>query len=298
MTSLLRILGFPSPERRDSVRFHFAKNLPYSERVRLTFVLLVIGLILQLYFMNPIYGIPFLLAGMGLALVKGYDSRVRMKGFTLDPNWKTVSIEKIQDIEPDLATTRMNDGRCDRQGRFIVGGMDESDNGEAISNVYRVDNDLGVHKIISGVACANSTCFSPDGQVMYFADTPTGEIWAYDYDTNTGAIANKRIFTDFSDQPGIPDGSIVDAEGFLWNAQWNGYRVIRYRPDGSVDRVIDIPVMNPTCVTFGGKDLDVLYVTTARYLMTPEQIEAEPLSGGLFAVKVDVKGLNEPKFCG
>ena len=207
-------------------------------------------------------------------------------------------IEKIQDIEPDLATTRMNDGRCDRQGRFIVGGMDESDNGEAISNVYRVDNDLGVHKIISGVACANSTCFSPDGQVMYFADTPTGEIWAYDYDTNTGAIANKRVFTDFSDQPGIPDGSIVDAEGFLWNAQWNGYRVIRYRPDGSVDRVIDIPVMNPTCVTFGGKDLDVLYVTTARYLMTPEQIEAEPLSGGLFAVKVDVKGLNEPKFCG
>ncbi len=207
-------------------------------------------------------------------------------------------IEKIQDIEPDLATTRMNDGRCDRQGRFIVGGMDESDNGEAISNVYRVDNDLGVHKIISGVACANSTCFSPDGQVMYFADSPTGEIWAYDYDTNTGAIANKRVFTDFSDQPGIPDGSIVDAEGFLWNAQWNGYRVIRYRPDGTADRVLDMPVMNPTCVVFGGKDLDVLYVTTARYLMTPEQIEAEPLSGGLFAVKVDVKGLNEPKFCG
>lgn len=206
--------------------------------------------------------------------------------------------KRIQDFEPTLATTRTNDGRCDRQGRFIVGGMNEAENGEAISNVYRLDHDLNFHQIISGVTSANSTCFSPDGQVMYFADTPTGEIWAYDYDTNTGAIANKRVFTDFSDQPGIPDGSIVDAEGFLWNAQWNGYRVIRYRPDGSVDRVIDIPVMNPTCVTFGGKDLDVLYVTTARYLMTPEQIEAEPLSGGLFAVKVDVEGLNEPKFCG
>ena len=211
---------------------------------------------------------------------------------------ETGKTEKIQDIEPDLATTRMNDGRCDRQGRFIIGGMDESGNWEAISNVYRVDEDLSVHKIISDVACANSTCFSPDGRVMYFADSLAGEIWAYDYDTNTGAIASRRLFTSFSDQPGMPDGSIVDAEGFLWNAQWNGHRVIRYRPDGAIDRVLEMPVMNPTCVAFGGKDLDVLYVTTGRYLMTPEQIETEPLSGGLFAIKVDVKGLNEPKFCG
>ncbi|CAB1061614.1 gluconolactonase family protein [Olavius sp. associated proteobacterium Delta 1] len=205
---------------------------------------------------------------------------------------------RIQSFEPDLTTTRTNDGRCDRQGRFIVGGMNEADTGDPISNVYRLDHDLRSHKIISNVTCANSTCFSPDGMVMYFADTPTGQIWAYDYDADTGAVANRRVFADFSDQPGLPDGSIVDAEGFLWNAQWNGYRVVRYRPDGTIDRIVDIPVMNPTCVAFGGKDLDVLYVTTARYLMTPEQIEAEPLSGGLFAVKVDVQGLNEPKFSG
>jgi L-arabinonolactonase len=205
---------------------------------------------------------------------------------------------RIQNFEPDLAATRSNDGRCDRQGRFIVGGMNEAANGDPISNVYRVDPDLSSHQIISNVTCANSTCFSPDGTIMYFADTPTGQIWVYDYDTDTGAVANRRVFADFADQPGIPDGSIVDAEGFLWNAQWNGYRVVRYRPDGTIDRILDMPVMNPTCVAFGGKDLDVLYVTTARYLMTPEQIEAESLSGGLFAVKVDVKGLNEPKFCG
>ncbi|MGD0915357.1 MAG: SMP-30/gluconolactonase/LRE family protein [Thermodesulfobacteriota bacterium] len=211
---------------------------------------------------------------------------------------ETGETTKLKVMEPDLATTRMNDGRCDRQGRFIVGGMDESGKSERISNVYRVDRDLSVHRIISGVACANSTCFSPDGRVMYFADTPTGEIWAYDYDTNTGDISDRRVFANFSDQPGMPDGSIVDLEGYLWNAQWNGHRVVRYRPDGTVDRVISIPVMNPTCLAFGGKNLDVLYVTTARYLMTPEQIKAEPLSGGLFAVVVDVKGLNEPKFCG
>ena len=206
--------------------------------------------------------------------------------------------ERIQDFEPELSTTRTNDGRCDRQGRFIVGGMNEADDGKPISNVYRLDHDLIGHQIISNVTCANSTCFSPDGTVMYFADTPTGQIWAYDYDVDSGAVTNRRVFTDFSDQPGMPDGSIVDAEGFLWNAQWNGYRVVRYRPDGTIDRIVAIPVMNPTCVAFGGKDLDILYVTTARYLMTAEQIEAEPLSGGLFAVEVDVKGLNEPKFCG
>jgi sugar lactone lactonase YvrE len=206
--------------------------------------------------------------------------------------------KKIQDFEPDLPKCRTNDGRCDRQGRFIVGGMNESGDGKAISNVYRVDGDLSTHQIISGVTCSNSICFSPDGKVMYFADTPTREIWAFDYDTRTGAISNKRVFTDFSDQPGAPDGSIVDSEGCLWSAQWNGHRVVRYRPDGGVDRVLDMPVMNPTCVAFGGKNLDVLYVTTARYLMTPEQIEAEPLSGGLFAVQAGVKGLKEPKFCG
>ena len=211
---------------------------------------------------------------------------------------ETGKTTKLKVMEPDLATTRMNDGRCDRQGRFIIGGMDQAGKYEKISNVYRVDRDLSIHKIISGVACANSICFSPDGRVMYFADTPTGEIWAYDYNTNTGDISNKRVFANFSDQPGIPDGSIVDSEGYLWNAQWNGHRVVRYRPDGTVDRLISIPVMNPTSLAFGGKGLNVIYVTTARYLMTSEQIEAEPLSGGLFAVTSDVRGFNEPKFCG
>jgi L-arabinonolactonase len=211
---------------------------------------------------------------------------------------ETGKMAKIKDFEPDLATTRTNDGRCDRQGRFIVGGIDESGKFEKISNVYRVGKDSSVHKIISGVACANSICFSPDGRVMYFADSPNREIWAYDYDPHTGDLSNQRIFTEFSDQPGMPDGSIVDSEGYLWNAQWSGHRVVRYRPDGTVERVISVPAKNVTCLAFGGKNLDVLYVTTARFLMTPEQIKSEPLSGGLFAVNVNVKGLIEPKFRG
>ena len=207
-------------------------------------------------------------------------------------------VVRIREIEPELPATRLNDGCCDRQGRFIVGGMDESGNSEPISGVYRLDPDLSVHKLVSGVACANSTCFSPDGRTLYFADTPAAAIWAHDYDPATGTISNKRLFCDFSDQPGVPDGSTVDVEGYLWNAQWNGYRVVRYAPDGSVDRVIELPVMNPTCPVFCGDNLDLLCVTTARYHMTPEQIAAEPNSGGLFAVRPGVKGLPEPKFAG
>jgi hypothetical protein len=99
MISILRLLGFPPPDRRDGVRFHFAKNLPYNVRIPLTLILLVVGFGIQIFFMNPIYGIPFLIAGVGLILVKGYDSRVRIKGFDIDPNWMTVSMEKIQELD-------------------------------------------------------------------------------------------------------------------------------------------------------------------------------------------------------
>lgn len=144
---------------------------------------------------------------------------------------------------------------------------------------------------------ANSTWFSPDGKIMYFADTPSGEIRSYDYNPDTGTVSNRRVFADFSDQPGRPDGAISDSEGVLWNAQWNGYRGGRFRPDGSIDRIIETPVMNPTCVVFGGQELDVLYITTARYRMRQEHLDSESLSGGLFAAKVDAWCLIKTKFC-
>src|SRR4029453_10455276 len=98
---------------------------------------------------------------------------------------------------------------------------------------------------------------------------------------DTAAARTRRVFCSFEDQPGVPDGSIVDAEGFLWNAQWNGHRVVRYDPKGRVERISPVPAMTPACVGFGGPDLDVLYVTTARMTMIPEQLEAEPAAGGL-----------------
>lgn len=203
--------------------------------------------------------------------------------------------EDIAPFEPELPHTRLNDGRTDRQGRFVVGGFDEVE-GKAISSVVRLAPDLSVTKLFDGVGCANGTCFSPDGQTMYFADTPAKEIWAFDYEPSSGTLGARRTIARFDDQPGLPDGSCVDAEGFIWNAQWNGHRVVRYAPDGRIDRVVAMPVLNPTCVTFGGANLDTLYITTARYLMTAEQIAVGPQAGALFACKPGVPGLPDTKF--
>lgn len=205
--------------------------------------------------------------------------------------------QDIVKFEPDLANTRLNDGKTDRQGRFIAGGFDEVE-GKPISSVVRLDLDGRMTTLFGGVACANGTCFSPDGKTMYFADTPSATMWSFEYDIARGTVGERRVVASFKGQPGAPDGSCVDAEGFIWNAQWNGRRVVRFAPDGRLDRVIEMPVLNPTCVAFGGAELDTLYITTARYQMTAEQLAADPQSGALFAFKPGIKGLPDAKFAG
>jgi L-arabinonolactonase len=213
--------------------------------------------------------------------------------FDPDSGKKTV----IHSFEPEMPETRLNDGRTDRQGRFIAGGMNEG-GGSAKSTVVRVDPDGGVSVILTGIGCANSTCFTPDGQRMYFADTFIGEIWIYDYDIETGTPSNRRVLNDFTGEPGLPDGSCVDAEGALWNAEWQGRRVVRLLPDGAIDRVVEVPVEKPTCCAFGGPDLDLLYITTSRLEMSPAQIAAEPSAGSLFVFKPGVRGVVDAPFAG
>jgi L-arabinonolactonase len=208
----------------------------------------------------------------------------------------TGSQERIVDVESELPSTRLNDGRCDRQGRFVVGGYDSSAKG--LSAAYRLDTDFSLHRLFGGLSSANSTCFSPDGRTMYYADTPQAVIWAFDYDPDTGVPSHRRVFCDFRDQPGLPDGSVIDAEGCLWNAQWNGSRIARYRPDGSLDRVVEMPCRDVTSLSFGGRELDDLYLTTSRLTLTEEQASLQPLAGALLAVHPGVKGLPETKFRG
>jgi L-arabinonolactonase len=207
------------------------------------------------------------------------------------------SISEICRFEPEQSETRLNDGRTDRQGRFIAGGMNEG-SGAPSSTVLRVNSDASVTTVISGVSCANSTCFSPDGRRMYFADSPVREIWVYDYDVEMGVPANRRILVDLKGESGFPDGSCVDEEGAVWNAVWEGRRVIRVLPDGTVDRVVEVPTLKPTCCAFGGADLATLFITTSRLGSTPEQLAADPSAGALFSFRPGVRGVADSPFAG
>jgi len=205
--------------------------------------------------------------------------------------------ELIHEFEPDNPETRLNDGRTDRSGRFVLGGMNEV-SGKANSSVISIGPDLAVRTLFDGVSCANSTCFSPDGRTMYFADTPDREIVAFDYDPATGEVSNRRVHADFSKEPGLPDGSCIDADGGVWNAEWEGRRVVRVAPDGSIDQIIEVPVWKPTCCAFGGPDLDTLFITTSRLMSSDDVLEKEPESGGLFAVKPGLRGVADTPFHG
>jgi len=203
--------------------------------------------------------------------------------------------QHIERFEAHLPTTRLNDGGTDRQGRFLAGGFDEG-GGKPISSLCRLDFDLSVHTLLTDICCSNGLSFSPDGRIMYFADTPEAVIWCFDYDIDSGVPSNRQVFATFDDRPGTPDGSCVDADGCLWNAQWDGSRIVRYTPSGRIDRVIEMPVHKPTCLAFGGAKLDTLYITSARYHMSPHELEAEPLAGALFAISPGVTGLASEKF--
>ena len=133
---------------------------------------------------------------------------------------------------------------------------------------------------------------------MYFADSPVREIWSYDYDVETGVPSNRRILADLKRESGVPDGSCVDAEGAVWNAVWEGRRVIRVLPDGTVDQVVEVPTLKPTCCAFGGADLATLYITTSQLGSTPEQLAAEPSAGSLFSFRPGVRGVADAPFAG
>jgi sugar lactone lactonase YvrE len=196
-------------------------------------------------------------------------------------------------IESDVPTSRLNDGRCDRQGRLWVGSMNRGVPG-AHGSLYRCQAGRLPRQILTGIQVPNTTAFSPDGLTMYFADSPSRCIRAYDLDPTTGEIGGERIFATI--ETGVPDGATVDAEGGLWVACWDGWRVARFRPDGKLDREIAMPVPRPTCCAFGGPDLATLYVTSARTGLDAMMLDRAHLSGGVFALRPGVYGLAEPVF--
>lgn len=211
---------------------------------------------------------------------------VRSGFATFDP--ETGAVEVVHRPEPDRPGNRFNDGKCDPRGRFWAGTMDDAER-ERTGALYRFDPDGTCERLLDGLGIPNTLAWSADGSTFYFAETLDRVIHAYDVDLVRGSISSRRIFAHV-EPPGYPDGSCLDAEGFLWNAEWGGGRVVRYAPDGSVDRIVEMPVDQPTSCVFGGPDLDVLYVTSARKGLSGQQLAQQEHAGCLFAVDPGVRG--------
>jgi sugar lactone lactonase YvrE len=200
-------------------------------------------------------------------------------------------------VEADKPDNRMNDGYCDAQGRFWAGTMSMSREKQA-GALYRLDPNGRVTRMLDAVTTSNGIDWSLDGTTMYYIDTDTSRIDVFDFDAARGEIANRRPFVTIPEDAGRPDGLIVDAEGGVWLALWGGGAVRRYTPDGQLERTIPMPVPHPTKCAFGGRDLDVLYITTARTALSPTQRAAHPQAGHLFQYSPGVKGRPAARFVG
>lgn len=204
---------------------------------------------------------------------------------------------QLQNIcRPELGrNSRFNDGKCDRYGRFWAGTTDLQF-ANPIASLYKLDGHGRCQPMRGGVICSNGLGWSPDNKIMYYTDSTIGTIFAYDFDLDSGQISNERIFA--QDPKQTPDGLTVDAEGFVWSAQWDGWKIIRYDPNGRVAQEILLPVQRPTSCTFGGPDLNILYITSSAGGLSPTQRAEQPLAGALLALETAVSGLPDPVFAG
>lgn len=201
----------------------------------------------------------------------------------------------LYNLPASAIPVRFNDGRTDRQGRFWAGTMVEGERPEQLARLYCIGRDGKVHVHADPVSISNAICTSPDGGCLYFADSPRRTIFAYDLDRETGTLTNRRIFARTPDGA-RPDGANVDAEGFVWVAHWGGGRVVRYAPDGREDMVVDIPTSQPTCIAFGGTDMDLLFVTSARDGLNADTLMRQPEAGSLFVYKTGITGLADAEY--
>jgi len=191
---------------------------------------------------------------------------------------------------------RFNDGKCDPRGRFWVGTL-SMDGIANVSSLYCIDKDFNLSERISGVSISNGIAWSIDGSLMYYIDTPTGEVVQFDYNLENGTIANKKLIIKITEQDGYPDGMTIDGQGMLWVALWDGFGVVQIDPStGNILQKINIPAPKVTSCTFGGPNLDQLYITTARVEMTEDDLLKYPLSGSIFIADIKVTGLRANHF--
>lgn len=207
------------------------------------------------------------------------------------------TLEVVGTVEEDMAGNRLNDGAVDPAGRFWVGSMDMAESAPA-GSFYRVDADTTITASFGGIICSNGPAWSPDGRTVYHVDSTRQLIRAYEFDPATGTVGAGRVFVSDEEHPWFPDGVTVDAEGFVWNCKWAGGRIVRYDPDGAVDRVLHMPVPRPTRCAFVGPDLTTLAVTSARIGLDAAELAGTPLSGQVLLLNPDAQGLPATLFAG
>ncbi len=207
------------------------------------------------------------------------------------------TVRFIAQAEAPNAGNRMNDGKCDSRGRFWAGTTSTFSMPRA-GGLYRLDGDHTVTQMLDGVSLSNGLGWSPDESTMYFIDSTTQRVDAYDFRSYAGTIHNRRTVVRVPTEDGMPDGMTVDDWGFLWIGLWNGGKVCRYDPDGVLERAIELPVSLVTCPTFGGPELDDLFITSARSKLSDHELRMQPAAGSVFRMKTHVNGVPAAKFAG
>jgi sugar lactone lactonase YvrE len=246
---------------------------------------------------NQTFNLPDLVTCLAFRKTGGLLLTLRKNFAFYNPD--SAKLTMLIEVEADQPTNRFNDGRCDPQGRFWAGTMSEKDWNAPAGALYRLDAARSCTLMQDQVVCSNGTAWSPDSRTMYHTESFRYAIFAYDFDPDTGNISNRRLFAQVDKSKGaFPDGLTVDSQGGIWSNHVGIGQVIRYLPNGKIDRIVQLPVPRATGCTFGGKNLDVLYVTTSRETMNAEQLLKAPLSGSLFAVKTGFGGMPASFFAG
>ena len=211
-------------------------------------------------------------------------------------NQELTAFTRLHDVEADLPQTRINDAEVDPFGGIVFGTFDETGDMEKrlpVASVYRLSPDGSLKQLFGNVTISNGLAFSPEGDIMYFADTPDGRIRRFRIGANFSSFEEIDALTAKDAAPGLPDGGTVDAEGNYWSARVWGGCVVRFDPKGSVSAQIDLPTKGPTCVALGGCSLTRLYITTLRVRHTAAELCASPNAGGIFATEVEIPGTRQ-----
>jgi len=214
-------------------------------------------------------------------------------------DFENQSCAAIADPEADLPDNRFNDGKCDPAGRFWAGTMGMSKPRRPVGALYLLHPDYRFEQKVTGVKTSNGLAWSLDHRTLYYIDTACQSVDAFDYDQQSGSITNRRVVVQIPTDQGRPDGMTIDRAGMLWVAHWSGWQIARYNPlTGEQLSVIPVPAEKVSCCTFGGPQLDWLYITTAREGLSDEELQKQPHAGGLFRVQVAVGGLLTNRFAG